>query len=496
MERTVSQSKQVVLALLLLLIGMMVAACSDSAQRHATPTPTAPAGHLSLTPAPSPASVAYVTGFSTLSTQSTYFVAALNTSDGSVRWRYIPADFISGMIAVGDVVLFEQRNDATGSSPQTYQLVALNASDGSVRWTHSAAALGQFTAQGNAVYILEANTTPPATSGFITSLDIHSGAVRWRKTVAAGVGQPMVVGSLLYDYIAFAPTTTTGTTSELITLDSNTGKQRWLYKEGSLLQMPMGETRPLVIGNCLYMLSTFNLKAGHPLDDVVALDADSGSLRWRSIIGGQVIGLATDGNAIYLSAELTSPSGVLQSPGYEVEALRENDGQTLWNTPLTYVPSAPVVANNEVFITAAGALTMTSPVNRALALSAADGRAIWRIPGTATFLAGQNPATDGDSVYLVKYLLSAQVAAATPFPANTEVSLIKAVSAADGQPRWETPLSAGIYPNTPIVANGKLFITFFFGSRPDLAVLDAASGSILWRFGAPDSAITSLALPA
>jgi outer membrane protein assembly factor BamB len=497
MWHTGSQSKHVMLALLLLLTGILGTACAGGAQRHVTPTPTAPAGHMSLTPAPTSASIAYVTGFTPLYMKpTTYFVAALNTADGSVRWRYTSADLISDMVAVGDAVLFE-RHAEPSANPQMNMLVALNASDGSVRWTYLTAHYSRFTAQGDAVYIgantnMLSNTgTGSSAPGVITSLDIRSGAIRWRETPAVAVGQPVVVDSLLYDYISSGPTT------GIIALDSNTGKRQWLYTDSNFLGMPEGETGgPLVIGNRIYTLSVFNQQAGHPLDDLVALDAQSGSVRWRSTIGGRVFGLATDSNAIYLSAELLSPSGVLQSPGYEVEALRANDGQTLWKTSLTYVPSAPVLGDNLVFITATGALTIKSPVDMALALSAADGRALWRIPGKLAFLSHENVTTDGALVYVVTYRLSAQVSSATPFPANTEVSLIKAIRATDGQPRWETPLGVGIYPLPPVVSDGKLFVAFYGGYRPDLAVLDAATGSILWRFGAPSSEITRLALPA
>ncbi len=505
MWRTESPWKQGILALLLLLIGMLGTACADDTLHHATPTPTAPggttpAGHVSLTPTPPDASVAYVAGLTPeYMKPTTYFVAALNTADGSVRWRYTVANAISQIEAVGDIVLFEYSATQSANLEPVYLLAALNASDGSVRWTYSTAGLAQFVAQGSAVYLGISTRTPSTTgsttSGVIMSLDIRSGAIRWRKTLTELVGQPTVADSLLYDYVYFAPTSTSGPTSEIIALDINTGKQQWLYTAGTLLETSEGETGPLVIGNTIYMRSVFNLKAGHPLDDLVALDAKSGSVRWHSIIGGQLIGLSTDGNAIYLSATLISPSGVLQSPGYEVEALRANDGQTLWNTPLTYVPSAPILGDNKVFITANGALTEQSPVDMALALSAADGRMLWSIPGTVAFLSGDNPATDGALVYVVTYRLSAQVSSATPFPANTEVSLIKAIRVADGQQAWETPLSVGIYPLSPDVTNGALFVTFS-GYRPDLAVLDAATGSIRWRFGAPSSEITHLALPA
>lgn len=505
MWRSVAPSKQGMLALLILLIGIVGTACTrgEQPQHPVTRTPTALAGQVSLTPPPPAASVAYVTGFTPSTTEpTTYFVAALNIADGSVRWRYTSAPLIRDMVAVGDVVLFE-RDAAQGTNPQLNTLVALNASDGRVRWTHVTANLSTFTAQGTAVYISGANTptasttgsSGSATSGLITSLDIRSGAIRWRKTLAAGGGRPIIVGSLLYDYIVSGPTAAPGPTSEIIALDSNTGKQQWVYTDGNYLAMPEGETGPLVIGNRVYTLSVYNLQSGRPLDDLVALDARSGAVRWRSTIGGRVLGLGTGGSAIYLSAALFSPSGALQSPGYEVEALRANDGQTLWKTSLTYVPSAPTLGDSKVFITATGALNEKSPVDMALALSAADGSALWRIPGTVAYLSGDNPTTDGALVYVVTYLLSAQVSAATPFPANTEVSLIKAIRIADGQPRWETPLSVGFYPRSPVVSNGKVFVTFT-GYRPDLAVLDAASGSILWRFGSPSSEIIGVALPA
>jgi outer membrane protein assembly factor BamB len=259
--------------------------------------------------------------------------------------------------------------------------------------------------------------------------------------------------------------------------------------------MPEGEARPLVLGNRVYTLSAFYQKSGKWLDDVVALDANSGAVRWRSPVGGNVIGLGTDGTAIYLSAELYLPSGELQSPGWEVEALRTNDGQTLWKTPLTYKPSAPIVGDYKVVITATGALTVSSPVDLALALSAADGSALWRIPSTLAF-SGRNPTTDGALVYMETPPPSAQASSATPVPVNSVGALIRAIRLTDGQQRWETPLRGTLlHPLTPVVTNGKVYVTFT-GYRPDLAVLDAASGRLLWRFGAPSSEIFSLALPA
>jgi outer membrane protein assembly factor BamB len=232
------------------------------------------------------------------------------------------------------------------------------------------------------------------------------------------------------------------------------------------------------------------------LDDLVALDAQSGSVRWRSTIGGKVIGLSADGAMICLSATLRSPSGAFQSPPWEVEALRAEDGQTLWKDTLPYLPSAPVLGDNNVFLTATGASTAKSPIDLALALSAANGKTLWRVPGSIANLSGGAPTTDGALVYVITYLPYNQITSSSPYPAWTEAPLIKAISAADGQPRWETPLGVLIIPASPVVANGKVFVTFTGANHPDLAVLDPERGSILWRFGGPDSWITTLALPA
>jgi hypothetical protein len=466
-----------------------------------------------LAPAPPAASVAYVTGTTLIpSNASQYFVAALNTADGTERWRYTSAYSIRDVTAVGDAVVFW--DDALpGTKPQMDLIVALNASDGSVRWTYATTIPSQFTAQDNAVYIAtttisETYSSPGSSTGYplvmsttITSLDVHTSAVRWRKTVAGETGQPIVVGSSLYDYLTYTATTTSASTSGLVALDSDTGKQQWLYSEGHLLEMPAGRTGPsgpLVVGNLVYTLATFPQgPQGMYLDDLVALDAQSGSVRWRSTIGGKLIGLSADDAMICFSATLRSPSGGYQSPPWEVEALRAEDGQTLWRTPLAYLPSAPILGDNQVFLTTgAGASTAKTPVDLALALGAANGKALWRVPGTLAFLSGDAPTTDGALVYLTAYRNSSQVSSAAPFPANTLVSLMKAVSAADGQPRWETPLGVLNYPAFPIVANGKLFVILSGGGQSDLAVLDPARGNNLWTFGGLPDEVASFALPA
>ena len=96
-------------------------------------------------------------------------------------------------------------------------------------------------------------------SGWFFALRASTGAVRWRKQIAAVATAPIVTGGMLI------VGTADGT---LLALDSQTGAEKWRYQSRGPIEQPPVATGDLIV---------FSNEA----DQVAAVDAISGKFKWQ-----------------------------------------------------------------------------------------------------------------------------------------------------------------------------------------------------------------------
>lgn len=208
-----------------------------------------------------------------------------------------------------------------------------------------------------------------------------------------------------------------------------------------------------------------------PNDDLAALDAQTGQVRWRVRVPlvAPDVGLAgrltvADG-VLYMGT--SRPHGTRPSPPEgALDALSTAEGQVLWRAPLTdSFLGLPVVAHGVVYLTvpAAGVPTLH-------ALSARDGHQLWRtvLTNVTGNLLGSSPAVSDGVVYVGTGYISG--------PQATKGAL-DAFRASDGHLLWHTTTD-GWVGDTPVAADGMVYAT---SAQQTVYAFDAGKGTLRWR---------------
>jgi outer membrane protein assembly factor BamB len=506
MRRSLSTEHRVALVLWLLLLSLLGAACANNSTGHALRTPTPP-GLPQSTASPSTQLVSqlvFISGYTvnqppTSSTE--YFVAALNADDGSVRWRYLSqTSTIQPMVVTGQTVYIQQHTNLS-NQPSATNLVALNAATGAVRWIFTTKPQFTLTQAGDTVYVSSYDSPDPSTNsngGAIAALNAATGTVKWQTAVNGRPGTPAVSASAVF-VVGFG-----GKLSSLYALDIASGQVRWQSSPGTSLSgmLAAGQygfaSAPLVLGNLVLAEAIYSSASGGQNFSIIAYGVTDGQVRWQFQPGQlqaqtMAYGTVSDGSALYL-AYTAVPTSRPVIPKYYAEALRVGDGSTLWQTPIPYLPSPPVLAGGSIFLMGQGGLTSDSPADLLIALNAHSGVVQWHIPSRVDNLLGGIPVVDGNLVCIPTWIPpAASTPAVTPSPYVPRVIALTAYNMTTGKQTWRNTVEATNLPKPPLVDGDTLLVLFSRNFSP-LVAIHAGDGQVLWRFGGSDSAVTSVML--
>lgn len=195
---------------------------------------------------------------------------------------------------------------------------------------------------------------------------------------------------------------------------------------------------------------------------ILALAADSGTLRWR--YGGTPFWTAPavgDGVAYAAAAASTAE----RSAPPDLYALAVRDGSVRWHTPLDgYVFLPPVLAQGIVYVTTVSytdAQGRRIPANRLLAFDAQTGARLWQVTAPS---APTQPVVERGVVYV-----------------NLGEPFLSAFRASDGQLLWRTSRSVGGGSPLTFSVRGDVIYSGSYGDQSDIFALRARDGVVLWQ---------------
>lgn len=352
---------------------------------------------------------------------------------------------------------------------------------------------------GNTVYVGD-------WSGRFYALDRRDGTKRWvvKTKVHPRVYAGQIVSSAAVKKVGGVRTVFVGAGKTLYALRASDGKQRWTYelgKPGDKQDPTEIEASPVVVdGMVIFGWDVHNSPAGEPAG-VVALDARTGEVRWRTETapaeasdaeGGPTgPGCADVWGSVTVDTErrlaffgtgncATSPRGWGRFTE-AIVALDLDDGSVRW----TYQPHEP----NRDDLDFAGAPNLFESVgadgaSRALvglggkdgtyyALDRATGEPVWVTPVVEPGLTrpGSNFSTGGfiGPAGVADGIVSGGTAiGGSPY--------LHALSIDDGSILWQQPIAAPTY-GAPAMGGGVLVIG---GTDFTVRALDLATGDVLW----------------
>lgn len=237
-------------------------------------------------------------------------VYALDTRDGSIRWKHSEehADVTSIMVADGDIYA---AFGLSGSGVESTTIMALSATDGAARWTYKVngdadalavtnnalvlnsqklglialdTATGRLLWQGgpgvhgdlsarplvvaNGVVYLSGTVFESYSSGVALALDVRTGRERWRTVLESADVYISLAGSMLY----------VGGRN-VYGLRASDGHVVWSYAAGTQFYQPVVAGGVVFVGSSSGGFSLFGIGGG---DFLNALDARTGQLYWRT----------------------------------------------------------------------------------------------------------------------------------------------------------------------------------------------------------------------
>ncbi len=295
---------------------------------------------------------------------------ALNADSGKLLWRYQGSKWISQAIVVAGTVY-----TATSAENNASIIVALRAADGGKLWTYSvsAATPALMGVVDGIVYVAASSDGPDGLSvRNISALRASDGHVLWRMQLVGGEGLANggVVAASGLAYFATSQ-------GNIYGVRTDTGSIAWHVSQSSVPGLPPNAPTPVLASGLLYVSSPLGL---------FAYNADDGKLVWQHkapFPGGPIV------------VQPIVVNGVVYSGGQRetILALRASDGKLLWQYSTGGVANALAVIDGMV-------INYSGPVE---ALRASDGKLLWQqnvnISGEGSDAAG--PETIGDGVVVV-----------------------------------------------------------------------------------------------
>ncbi len=235
------------------------------------------------------------------------YLYAINTSDGSFRWRFQTGNAITSAATVANGVVYVGSNDAS--------VYAINATTGSQIWQYKTNGPVQ-----SAPSVVNSMIYIGSTDNSLYALDAATGQLHWNYPTNASINSsPTVVNGMVY---------IGSTDTHVYGLNALTGAFVWSYQTGGAVS-----SSPRVVNNVLYI--------GSNDQNLYALNAANGVRIWQSQVASNVISTpAVARGVVYVGS----------SDG-NVHAFKVTNGISIWSY-LTgnAVSSSPAVVNSMVFI--------------------------------------------------------------------------------------------------------------------------------------------------
>ena len=307
--------------------------------------------------------------------------------------------------------------------------------------------------------------------GLFFALDAQTGKVDWKQTMrrcaasSPTIGKGVIYQSYMHPVECLQDQA--GADGFVIAWDADTGKELWRHKTKPI------ESSPLLRNGVLYV-GTWN-------NDVIALDAQTGRLKWRFQADDQVntsaaywkgnIYIGSDGGMLYA---LNAGSGKLRwsEPSNSSFGSREfwyatptvaygrvyigntdgtmyvygaKSGNLLWARPLgSYIYGAAAVYRRKVFV--------GTYDGKFYALDAATGDTVWQINAGGTVHAAPT-VMDG----LVYYAICSTCGSSAQRAVAGGRDATIAVRARDGRRVWDFP--GGKYANPVVADSERVYVT-------------------------------------
>lgn len=285
--------------------------------------------------------------------------------------------------------------------------------------------------------------------GAVYALDARTGAIAWRAATDAAVTSAAAVT----DDAVYVTTLGGG----LYALDRATGRERWRAHLGPDAQLAWGResgdvfsSSPAVVGGILVV--------GGANSGVYALDAVSGTPRWRAQTGGRVRSSPAVAGGMVYAASFDGHVYAFDLATGTQRWRHATEGASLNSAEFGYdrrsVIASPAVAGGVVYVGARD--------GHFYALDAATGARRWRIAHDRTSWSIASPAVADSLVY----------------EGSSDARFFHALRRADGKEIWRIS-TPGIVWSSPALVGGLVY--FGTGAGSVLAV-DAATGREAWRY--------------
>jgi outer membrane protein assembly factor BamB len=266
----------------------------------------------------------------------------------------------------------------------------------------------------------------------LARLDPDTGAIVWKANLPEAITTPALTPTLVI--AAGNGIGDPGAVTRVRAFDRATGARRWLYRH----PRPVMFRAPHVLDGVAYLVS---------LDgDTVALDAETGALRWRHMQHGNCCG--TQGLAVADGVMVVSRTAGLV-------AFATTDGHRIWHYDLPQFH----IANERPMIVNGTALLFDLD-GRVHAFDLHTGAVKW-VAGTQQLKLSRSSgplATDGQRVFALNGVVRPWV---------------NAIDLATGTLVWTS--HERVWTHSPIVSNGVLYL----GTAKHLLALDPATGAAL-----------------
>jgi outer membrane protein assembly factor BamB len=261
-----------------------------------------------------------------------YIIYALHASDGTILWSH---DLHTGMLPE-PLDLLMVSNGAIYLASSGNALIAMSAKDGSLLWDDGPALVNSLPTIANGIIYASINTQVdigPHVDDFV-AVSAATGKVLWHYHMQSGpYGSAVVAGNTVY----------IGSDENIVyAFDAGSSRLKWTREIDQFHALPRSDDRSVFVG----AVASDTVLVGSNDGYVAALQANSGAWRWFYLSDGLYTApTVTQGDRVYVQSDYPN------TPVIAMSALRIQNGQLLWHTPLGMYAGPTVPATPEQRIT-------------------------------------------------------------------------------------------------------------------------------------------------